>query len=790
MRKIMAVLLFTACLFLLRAAPGMAAGEIGIKVSPGLNGEYKTSSWTPVRVTVTNNGEDVEGKIALEIIGSDQFSGTYYQPVSIARGAEKQVTLLVPGQGLHANLQVKFMKENTELAKAKLGGTGISPETLFVGMLAADPDTGNFLAALPKNKFSAPVRIVDLKAEDIPAFAAPLKGLDVLVLNNFPLDRLTKQQVQAVKEWTESGGLLILGGGAQFTKTAGELASLSPVQVNGTAQVNRLASLEKAANKPLQLQQPFTVSSGTLKQGNVLFSENGLPIFAMGKARSGEVLYAAYDLVEEPVASWSGNSELWGNLLYKAVGTRLMKGDMGLMNGSYQLGSASERIPSLQLPDTSSLVLVFGGYILIVGPILYFVLKRRDKREWNWVAVPVLAFLTAFAVYEYGAAKRGDRVMVHNVAYLDVQGSGQAELNGASALFVPSGGDYTLTFKDRSLALPLQTDPFPMNAERVKNTQISMNADRADVQFKNVEFWSLRKATVQKKVDDAGRFASDLMYKDGQLIGTVTNKTKYALKDVRIMQGRHVQDLPDLAAGASAQVHLKMDAAIQPNNNGGIYPIRQLMPARLRNTNMGTPGSSREEMMLQMMNDMATQPGPGPAMWSTPVTVIGWTGETVITNEIADHTFDAFNLTLVRGTVDVKPSKDGYMYFPAGTFEPEMTESSVQADFTGDGYFMPAGDITFEFPLEKPGMKFNVSSIQLYTWSNDGTRADKQVYNWKTNAYEPYEKVFTGSKLTGDKVNAYLSPDKRLRVKLSHSFQGGNRHIGQPAISVEGKVVK
>ncbi|MGZ0050855.1 hypothetical protein [Brevibacillus gelatini] len=100
---------------------------------------------------------------------------------------------------------------------------------------------------------------------------------------------------------------------------------------------------------------------------------------------------------------------------------------------------------------------------------------------------------------------------------------------------------------------------------------------------------------------------------------------------------------------------------------------------------------------------------------------------------------------------------------------------------------MTAGDITFDINLSQEGKKLEITNVYLYTWSDDGTSFAKEVYNWQTKTYEPYEKAFNNNVMTGDKAAHYVSADGMLRIKFSHQLPE-MRHIGIPNVSVEGKV--
>ena len=51
---------------------------------------------------------------------------------------------------------------------------------------------------------------------------------------------------------------------------------------------------------------------------------------------------------------------------------------------------ALSNLPSLEVPPAELLLAVLVGYILLIGPISYLVLRRLDRRELAWVTAPLL----------------------------------------------------------------------------------------------------------------------------------------------------------------------------------------------------------------------------------------------------------------------------------------------------------------------------------------------------------------------------------------------------------------
>lgn len=765
-------------------AVARAETAVQLGVSAGINGEYKEAGMVPVQVKVSNAGPDVEGDLVVATgnQGNNTFSVAYYQPISVAQGASKQVTITVPGSEIRPDSYVALMKNNQVLVQTPVGGRSVPADTLMVGVLAEDPDTANFLGVLPKASFSNEVRVLPMKPEQVPTAGAQLRVVDLLVLNNFALDTLNEQQIQAVRDWTRSGGMLVLAGGAQYSKTAGALADLSPVNVQGVTQMQSLASLAIDKNKPVELNAPFTVSTSTLKNnGKALFSEANQPIFAAGSVGEGKVLYAAYDLAAEPVASWAGNSRLWSEVLTKAFGSSLKTYRGSFMDEVWPLSQASERIPALKIPEVGWFALFFGIYALIAGPILYYILRIKRKQSYMWAIVPILAVVTGIGIFSFGAMQRGTGVLVHQTGYVEVKGDGQANAHVVTAMFVPTSGDYRVTIAGQGQTQPLVERS---RAEAVPTIWASLQPNHTDVDFRDVEFWSMRKVATEQTIADAGAFVSDLSYENGLLTGAVTNKTKFALKDVKVISGNQVQSFPEMAPGATVQVKLSFQPSAQLQlRPGQIQRLSSLILPQQATGNSYAYENTREQSMVQVLETRR-----GAAMQAVQVMIAGWTSDPIIGASVKGQEIHTDNLSLVTSDLSIKPSKGGSVFYPPGTLDVVMTGSNVPVKDNGDGFIMPAGDISFDVRLQPEGKKLQISTLYLYTWSADNTPFDKQVYNWKTKAFDAYDKAFANNTMDIGKMGAYVSEDGILRLKMSHAFPD-ERHIGIPNVSVEGKVI-
>ena len=116
----------------------------------------------------------------------------------------------------------------------------------------------------------------------------------------------------------------------------------------------------------------------------------------------------------DPTVGWIAESKatqaLWRNLIPRAAAAFVGMGD------DREIVGAVSELPALALPPIGGLVLLLFGYIALIGPINYLVLKRIDRREWAWVTMPALIAVFAAGAYAYGSALRGSDMIVNEVA--------------------------------------------------------------------------------------------------------------------------------------------------------------------------------------------------------------------------------------------------------------------------------------------------------------------------------------------------------------------------------------
>ena len=247
------------------------------------------------------------------------------------------------------------------------------------------------------------------------------------------------------------------------------------------------------------------------------------------------------------IADGSAGETLWRRLLPSRTYAGLVLGD------DSQLVSAVSQLPALALPPIGGLIFLLGAYILLVGPINYFVLRRLDRRDWAWITMPALIGVFAVGAYGYGALLRGSEVLINEVAL--VRGSPGATDGTAQVyigVFSPSRGTYQLNVPGGALlSAPISGDFF--GGDGTASALDVLQGDPAKVRDLAVGFGSLRTIRAETAVT-VPLIETDLQLIDGRLKGTVKNASTVALLKPTVVLGGTVANLKDLAAGAVANV--------------------------------------------------------------------------------------------------------------------------------------------------------------------------------------------------------------------------------------------
>lgn len=201
------------------------------------------------------------------------------------------------------------------------------------------------------------------------------------------------------------------------------------------------------------------------------------------------------------------------------------------------------------------LALVLLLYAIVVGPLLYMVLTRLDRREWAWFVIPIAAIVTSIGVFQFGATNRGS-MMAQSLSTVTLNGTGSGIKQSAVSVFLPKGGDLELKFAGKLAISPLlQSEVYSsLQLHEQNELLIRQEPEAAIVRLQDIPYSSISKVSVEEEqLAPLGKLdyrISDLTAKGAK--GQVTNNTSNDLIDVAVLINQLYVKIGAIPAGASA----------------------------------------------------------------------------------------------------------------------------------------------------------------------------------------------------------------------------------------------
>ena len=531
----------------LPAAPVAAADGFSMTARALLQGHVRAGSWFAVAVDVENTGPTVTGE--LRISGGVDSRTRFGTPVELATGSRKRFILYAQPPSFGGNMTVQLVNGTTVVADAKVAIALHDQLQLVVGVVSENPaKIVGQLDLLPNQNGTAPT-IVPLSPGDLPERIQAWAGMDRLIWQDVDASQLSPAQLAALRTWVAGGGrLVIIGGTAGADALTGFPDDLLPYRPSSTLDIDPAVLRSVLGTIPANA-TTLTAYAGELLAGRTLATSGDRVVAADRRYGAGSVTLLGFD----PTTSWIAQGDtidtpMWRRLLPPRSG-----GIVSLTDDS-NIVSAVSNLPSLALPPIGGLLVLLFGYILLVGPVNYLVLRRLDRREWAWVTVPALIAVFTVGAFGIGALLRGSEVIIHEVAIVHgAPGTDQATVQSYLGIFSPSRATFQVRVPgDALLATPMNGD---MSSSGTTASLDVLQGDPSRIRDLSVGFGSLR--TVRAEASATGPVVDgDLRLEDGRIVGTITNRSSRTLLAPAIVLGSSAVQLKDLAAGETADVNM------------------------------------------------------------------------------------------------------------------------------------------------------------------------------------------------------------------------------------------
>ncbi|UKJ46165.1 hypothetical protein [Lysinibacillus sp. ACHW1.5] len=776
--------------FILPTTQASAAATLEVKATAGVSGKAKYQSVVPLQVTVKNNGADFSGDMAINSSNSYEAASALVVPIDIAAGEEKTFTFYLDGLADYSYSDTDlfaFYEGNIEKGKKiaykgtkRLQSNFLDPSSTFIYTLTDKSDRLSALLRLSTFVAQSNVEVFNinqLKDYTLPEDSQGLAMANVIVVDEVAIADLTPKQQEALLKWVQDGGTLLLGAADQINATAGIFKEYLPLSLSQETTAISAEALTKLSGGGI-FTQPISVYAATSSEGSLpVLTENNAVLAAKKKVGSGEVIQTTFSLGDQPLASMDG----YGALLAKVMNIQsisqqgmMRQGQSPLDQISYELRNINELFPSFEV-SVSYMLIVIILYILIIGPILYFILKKADKREHAWWIIPSISVVLSIVLFIVGAKDRIVQPQVQQSAFYKVNEDNSVNGYYVESILTNRSGDFVVNADQNTTAVALRNyNNFTGTMGPLhESSYIKENASGSTLTLRDLSYWSVQSFGGKTSAQNIGKMDIDITLKNEKLTGTVKNNFPFALKDVTLISGVKEVKLGDIEANGTLQV------------NKGLKTTVLQKPSIFNNYNYSYP-SKKDEVDPMRIERMKTLALPLVEKDNQPI-LTAWTDQAVVGVELETSA----NMSPI--TMLVQPFKGKVELTGPFTMKRNNFSYSVEP-LSANGYYEKIeeelnkwylSEGLYEVTMTMPDQFMDaVESLNELTISNkDVSRMQLSIWNNETNIYEPLvdtKQVFT------DKVSTYFNQDGELRIEIKYGPDPSGEQTKLPDIELKG----
>ncbi|TMB83422.1 MAG: hypothetical protein E6J39_06645 [Chloroflexi bacterium] len=517
-----------------------AAGSILVTPRALVGGRFGQGGWLAILVDLRNDGPPVSGAIVAN--GSD---GQVRRAVDLPAGARKQLALYVHPEAFIRTLKVTLVgNDGSALAS---GDAQVQVLESGVSQVAVIGDSASILRSqLAARAAPGLPQPLSLSPADLPERPEPLAGLATIVWAG-DSGSLTEPQRRSLERWIAGGGNLVVLGGPDWQARTAAFTDILPVDGLAARDGASLTDLARfAGNAALPTGATATIASGAPRNGAIALADlpaasGGGPLLTAISHGGGRVTFLGADLASDPLRGWRGAPLLLGRLVPdNRLALQFTGGAPVDLEFGAMLGQALSNIPALEVPPAELLVLVIVGYILLIGPISYIVLRRRDRRDLAWVTAPLLVLIFSAGTYGIGWTLKGSQVIVNEVDIIRVAAGGDAaSVQSYAGVFSPSRSSYDLTVRADALLSAVNSNNNFTGAggplQQTAGTYVIEQGNPAHLRGLAVSVFGLQAIRSDAVVPYQPDLEIDWRLEGDAVTGTIHNGSQHAVDDVAVI---------------------------------------------------------------------------------------------------------------------------------------------------------------------------------------------------------------------------------------------------------------
>lgn len=565
--------------------------EYGFQGTVKQDGPVKYGRHMPVYVEISNTGKDFSGIVQV-LTPKNSDNVIYSEEVKVQSGKDRKTRFLIPLTDDTGLLQVQLLEEKGKVLLEERYSLKIGNyvKEAYVGVLSDTNDGIDYLN-------STDTKVFYLGVSSITDDYRELELLDVIVINQFHFEALSKEQWNVLQEWVANGGTLAIGTGEYGTNSAiyenitikatnKEITKLIE-DLNEHLDNHRLIQLNLRGRNdflnqkeiPFPQYQPQDVELATrqlieqlkeeelqtgiidikLEDFSTVQEYNEGPIAQKKQVGKGSILIFPYDLAISKEYTTIGRSTL-SFILDNVTDYKKRQLDMEYY-GSGGIYDVATRVAHEYMENTPEMIWYAGilGLYLLALALFYFILRKKDKKTAIWIGAPCLAVFFTCIIYIVGSNTRIDKPYASylelvtfddsNVVIDEIYFSLTSPYNRAFSTSVDP--QYKVTeLKDAGYNYEMDI-LHPKNERNIfqYKTNIKQKEDAIDIQIKGMPGFTSTYYQAKNTYREESKLKAEIEYYGEEVEGTITNEFDYEIQNAILMVDGYMTDLGTMEQG-------------------------------------------------------------------------------------------------------------------------------------------------------------------------------------------------------------------------------------------------
>ncbi len=551
---------------------------------------YMDEDTYDIQVTIENPGKDWEGTVRVIVDESYRMPTAYDVKLALPEGSEKQFEVKVSRAGIEQTSGTVYIYLLDKKEKVVWDETFYHLLTngqmaIHLGVLSDDYSSLTYLD-MNGNKIyfwgdNYPIKLYELNQANL---LEKLDNMQYLVIDDFDTAVLTKEELEALSDWCNDGGILLVGTGEYAEETLKSLSEsfvdIEYYEVNEPGSVGQFYQYNDMVDWSA-LHMADLMEGAPNNNYNVLWT-SAVMCYSQG---DGVIAVTPYSLKE---LGWQGDSFYQDSYLNRVQFVCELLQEVATMSMSrfndpysgkqYQvtdnictvlraMGAANTKL------DFNVLRWLIILYVIFVGPILYLILKSMKKRDYYWAAVAGTVVVTILFVFLLGRGHEVKNTRVFSVTMENIQDMGKSK----AYLYAYNANldEWNVKLKEgyEFAGKMGYRNHWYSDADGAYDSRVILEGDRMSIGIvpsENFEDAYFVLGYAKDAQATEGTLSGKNIYEDlGNLHGVITNETNKDFSYFAVIVNDNVFLMEDWKAGET--INLEQQEKLYHNSDGTSY---------------------------------------------------------------------------------------------------------------------------------------------------------------------------------------------------------------------------